>query len=92
MCRPGSLIGFALIAQRSGPNRQSQASKTNAKQQKTPSAAAKQMGRDKLPFPPPCFFFFFAFQLPVSRFAPTKRKEKVINGEAAPEQLEQNLL
>lgn len=50
MCRLGSLIGFALIAQRSGPNRQSQASKSSAKPQKTQQVAAKQMARDKLPF------------------------------------------
>lgn len=35
VCPPGSLIGFALIAQRCGLNRQSQASKSNATLQKT---------------------------------------------------------
>lgn len=56
-CRPGSLIGFELIARRSGPHRQSQASKSSAKPQKPQGAAARQMERDKLLFPLLVFCF-----------------------------------
>lgn len=73
VCRPGSLIGFKLITQRSGPNRQSQASKSNAKPQKNPTSCGKTDGKRQAAIFPSCFSIF---QLPVSRPGAEKRKKK----------------
>lgn len=89
MCRPGSLIGFKLITQRSGPNRQGQASKTNAKPQEIQRAAAKQMARDKLSFSPLVLYIPITSIKAQCGEKKKERKGKVIMRVAAPEQLGQ---